>query len=36
MGVVEDQILKATDSSLAKPDKELVTKILRYLENHPE
>jgi hypothetical protein len=36
MGVITEQILKATDPSLAKPDKELISKILTYLENHPE
>lgn len=36
MGVITEQILRATDSSLAKPDKDLVSKILTYLEKHPE
>ena len=36
MGVIEEQIMKATDASLARPDKDLVAKIIQYLVNHPE
>lgn len=36
MGIIEDEIDKATDSSLARPDNELVIKILQYLLENPD
>jgi len=36
MGVISKQILKATDESLAKPNKELIAKIIKYLEKYPD
>ena len=36
MGLIEEQIIKATDSSLPRPDNELVAKIIQYLLEHPD
>lgn len=36
MGLIEDQIIKATDESLSRPDNELIAKIIQYIEDHPE
>ena len=36
MGIIEDEIDKATDSSLARPNNELVIKILQYLLENPD
>lgn len=36
MGHVKQLILEATDSSLAKPNKDLVNQTIEYLLQHPE
>ena len=36
MGHIKKLIIRATDSSLAKPDKDLVEEIINHLIQHPE
>lgn len=36
MGHIKELVLQATDSSLAKPDKDLINQIIDYLLQHPE
>ena len=35
MGVISKQLIKATDENLARPNKELIVKIITYLEENP-
>jgi hypothetical protein len=36
MGVISKQIIKATDDSQSRPNKELIAKIINYLQMYPD